>query len=312
MLVVDVRHFSKHNSAEQQVIAEQLPEILQRVADRTNLTSLWERGEFKAFRGDGYVIGFDPNLISAVVDGFFDALQSELRLRAAEFRAAGIELRVRASLHLGPLTSFNRLLADSPSGRPVVEANRMVDAEAVRALLDNSDPEVTFVALVLSHSVMEHVVEAGSTTRRRSEFVEAPLDVTAKEYSGKGYLRVPVPSGDLLRYGLLHGQPEAPPDDDRAVKRPEAPGHHVSNHMGGTAHNLVQAGSVRGGIHSHLTRNTDKGIEVTGNGNVTAGSNVDQSSGKQEFSGNFHTAGDANFGPSSGRRAGHDTAPEAG
>jgi hypothetical protein len=312
MLVVDVCRFSKHNNAQQQTIVEMLPEILRMVTERTDLASLWEQHQFRAFRGDGYIVGFARELVGLVVDRFFDALQGELRRRSGEFRAAGVELRVRTSLHLGPVASFDSLLTDSPSGRVMVDANRMVDAAAVRALLDNSDPEVTFVASVLSHSVMENVVEAGATTRRASEFVEAPLDVTAKEYSGRGYVRVPAPSGDLLRYGLLCRQPEKiSVDEDPVEARSEGVESHVANHVSGSAHNAIQTGDVRGGIHYDSARDNAKNIAVTGHNNITAGGNVDQSSGKQEFSGRFRAGHDANFGPSSGRRIGGDIDPKA-
>ncbi|WP_231648533.1 hypothetical protein [Saccharothrix sp. NRRL B-16348] len=272
MLVVDVRHFSKHNNAQQRIIVERLPEILRKVTERTDLASLWEQHQFRAFRGDGYVVGFARDLVGLVVDRFFDALQGELRRQSGQFRAVGVELRVRTSLHLGPVASFDSLLADSPSGRVMVDANRMVDAAAVRALLDNSDPEATFVASVLSRSVMEDVVEAGATARRPSEFVEAPLDVTAKEYSGRGYLRVPAPSGDLLRHGLLGRQPEKPPvDEDRVEARSEGVENRVSNHVSGPASDVVQARDVRGGIHQNSARDITKNIEVTGNNNTTAG-----------------------------------------
>ncbi|MFC5289841.1 hypothetical protein ACFPM7_22535 [Actinokineospora guangxiensis] len=310
ILAVDVRHFSQHNDAGQELIVDRLPEILQQVADRTGLDALWGQHRFKAFRGDGYVVGFDRHLICLVVDRFFDALQGELRRRSGEFRAAGVEFRVRTSLHLGPVTSFDALLMDSPPGRVLIETNRMVDAGAVRALLDNSDPDVTFVASVLSSSVMEDVIVAGATTRRPSEFVEAPLGVAAKEYSGRGYLRVPAPSGDLLRYGLLHGQPEVPVEDAPEAARVETVGDQIVNHVGESAHDVVQARDIGGGTHHDVARDKTKSIEVVGHGNVTAGNNVHQTSGDQVFSGTFNTESDANFGPSSGRRIGGGSGPE--
>ncbi|MBP2329903.1 hypothetical protein JOF56_010288 [Kibdelosporangium banguiense] len=313
ILAVDVRGFSKHDDTQQRVIVDRLAEVLAVAADRAKLISLWEGRDklFKAFRGDSYLIGFTADLVAAVVDRFFDSLQSELRRRAGEFRAEGIDFRLRASLHLGLAASFDEPQTDSPTGRIMVEANRMLDAESVRALLDNSDPAVTFVASVLSHTVMENVVEAGHTTRRPSEFVEAPLSVAAKGYSGKGYLRVPAPSGDLLRFGLLSGQSEPHPADEADSAQPEEIYGEVTNSVSGTAGSVLQARDISGGVASHYLQGVNRGITVSGNNNTTAGHSVDQSSGKQEFSGNFHTAGDANFGPSSGRRLGGDTDPKA-
>ncbi|SDQ22091.1 hypothetical protein [Actinopolyspora saharensis] len=310
ILAVDVRGFGEHNTAQQQRIVDLLPDVLRQAARRANLAELWEGRFFRAFRGDGYLVGVRPDLLGAVVDKFFDALQAELRHRIGDLRKDGIEVRLRTSLHLGPVGSFEALLADSPTGKVMVDTGRMVDAGAVRALLDRSDPDVTLVASVLSSAVMEHVVEAGWTYRKPSEFVEAPLRVDTKEYSGTGYLRVPVPSGELLSSGLLDGQPEG---DAESAPESES-GEHVtaapeaSNTFEGTAEESIQTRDVIGGVHDRSVRESGGGVTVTGNGSTVAGRDLDQSSHKQEFSGRFHTLGDSNFGPSSGRRVGADNA----
>lgn len=304
ILAVDVRSFSKHNNAQQKTIVELLPDVIKQATSRVGIAELWDEHVFRAFRGDGYLIGFHPDLASAVVDRFFDSLQNELRRRSGEFRAAEIELRLRTSVHLGPVQSFNALIEDSPSGKFMVDTGRMVDAEPVRALLDHSDPNVTFVASVLSRAVMEQVVEAGLTTRQPSEFVEAPLQVEAKEYSGTGYLRVPAPSGELLSLGLLRTQPE--PESESTTAQRSDLGAPTSNTFSGSAENAMQAGTVHGGVHNNSTRDVSGGIAVSGSGSVNVGGDIDQSSGKQDFSGTFLTQGDSNFGPSSGRRIGTD------
>lgn len=303
ILAVDVHGFGKHRTDhQQQTIVHVLADVLQQAAIRTGLRSNWD-DHFRAYRGDGYLMSVRPELVAVVVDKFFDSLQAELRRRAPRLRTDNITLRLRASLHLGPVQAFNTLLADSPSGRIMVDVGRMVDAKPVKALLDHSDPAVTHVASVISSSVMEEVVAAGHTARQPTEFVQAPLEVEAKEYSGIGYLRVPAPSGELLSSGLLHGQPE--PDDGAA---PEADGARVRNTFDGLAENVIQAGSVES-FTDHSTR-ANGGIAVSGNNNTTAGRDIDRSQNKQEFSGGFYTRGDSNFGQSSGRRAGPDSVAE--
>ncbi|MER7015464.1 hypothetical protein ABT324_28865 [Saccharopolyspora sp. NPDC000359] len=301
ILAVDVHGFSKHNTTQQQTIVQTLPDVLQQAAIRTGLRNDWD-DRFRAHRGDGYLMSVRQDLVAVVVDRFFDALQAELRRRAPQLRVEGITLRLRASLHLGLVGSFDALLTDSPTGRIMVDTNRMVDAKSVKALLDRSDPAVTHVASVISKSVMDEVVAAGHTSRQPSEFVQAPLEVDAKEYSGVGYLRVPAPSAELLRAGLLVGQPEpetgARPEDETAPLGDA----HVQNSVRGHAENVAQAG-VMGDVTDRSVRG-NSGIVVSGNNNTTAGHDVDQSQHKQEFSGLFHTQGDSNFGPSSGRRTG--------
>ncbi|WP_026454186.1 hypothetical protein [Saccharomonospora iraqiensis] len=310
ILAVDVRHFSRHTTAQQETIQRELPAVLRAAADRVGLAEAWRGHRFHAFRGDGYLVGVRPELVAAVVDGFFDALQVELRRRVKGFRASGIELRLRTSLHYGPVGAFDALLADSPAGRVMVDAGRMLDAEPVRRLLDHSDPEVTLVASVLSGTVMEEIVRAERTERRPSEFVEAPLELAAKEYSGTGYLRVPAPSGDLLRAVLLPGGDDTDtPEEAGAADAGSGPAP-VSNTVTGDAHGVAQSGVVHGGVRQHTVGDASgSGIVVSGDGHVTAGRDVTQSS--TEITGDVSTRGDANFGPASGRRTG-GTADRAG
>lgn len=305
ILAVDVRGFSKHNDIQQEQIGTQLLTILREAAERAGLSDIVQNFVFQAFRGDGYLIGFDPDRVADVVDRYFDSLQAALRRRSPQLRAAGIELRLRTSLHLGPLRSFNTLVADSPAGRLMVESGRMVDADPVRALLDSSDPNVTLVATVLSEEVMKNVIEAGRTIRQPSEFVAAPLRIEAKDYSGTGFLRVPVPSGDLLRYGLLHGQPEKTAEDGDDEQPPTPSEGFWGNSFSGHAEKVNQTRDVYGGINDSSVTAGPGGIAVRGNGNTTAQGDIntgDRTVAEQVFSGDFKTQGDANFGPSSGRR----------
>ncbi|KAA5834681.1 hypothetical protein F1721_13050 [Saccharopolyspora hirsuta] len=301
ILAVDVHGFSKHNNVQQQTIVEVLADVLQQATIRTGLRSDWD-DRFRAHRGDGYLMSVPQDLVAVVVDRFFDALQAELRRRAPQLRTNDITLRLRASLHLGPVRAFDALLTDSPSGRIMVDVGRMVDAKSVKALLDHSDPAVTHVAVVISSSVMDEVVAAGHTARQRTEFVQAPLEVDAKEYSGVGYLRVPAPSGELLRSGLLSGQPE--PEPDGGV----APSSGVQNNLHGYARNVIQTGAM--GDFTDQSARSNGGIAVSGSNNTTAGRDIDRSQNKQEFSGRFHTRGDSNFSPSSGRRVGSGNTAE--
>lgn len=303
ILAIDARAFGTHNTVEQHKLTEFLRDVVHQAATRADVPELLQNNVFHAFRGDGYLIGFDPDLCPAIVDRYSDALQSQLRSHHRELRSEEVELRIRASLHLGPLNTFNALLQDSPSGTCMVESGRMLDADSVRALLDNSDPRVTFVATVLSEEVMKQVVRAGHSSRRPSEFVAATVDVSAKEYSGTGYLRVPVPSGDLLKYGLLYGQPTESVPEGNSTDESDRSSIQNTNSFSGHAENVAQAGNVEGGFHNSSPRADNGGMSVSGRGNKVAGR--DMHDVHQQFSGPFHTAGDSNFGPSSGRRADH-------
>lgn len=305
VLAVDVRGFSEHTDAGQDTIVRLLPEILEQAAERANIRDLMQENRFRAFRGDGYLIGIDPRSVSAVVENFFDALQAELRRRRAELRSLDVEIRLRTSLHLGPVQPFDQLISDSPTGTVTVEAVRMVDAPQLRALLDRSDPAVTMVAVALSDEVIKHVVGAGHTERRATEFVPTPVRIEEKDFTGFGHLRVPVPSGDLLKNGLLnHLDRSDPADAPGGQQSNESPPSNApaANSFPGSANNATQARDIGGGVRGRSAHAESGGIAVQGNGNTTSRGDIDQSTNKQEFSGQFNTRGDANFGPSSGQR----------
>ncbi|WP_024874122.1 hypothetical protein [Saccharomonospora piscinae] len=306
ILAVDVRRFSRHTTAQQETIQRELPAVLEVAATRAGLAEAWRGHHFRAFRGDGYLIGVRPELVAAVVDGFFDALQAELRGRTGELRASGIELRLRTSLHYGPVRAFDALLTDSPAGRVLIDAGRMLDAEPVRRLLDRSDPEVTLVASVVSGTVMEDIVQAGRTRRQPSEFVDVPLELEAKEYSGTGYLRVPAPSGDLLRSGLAPAEPDsttlAEAEAEDKGEYTDARPAWVRNTVTGGASGVTQANAVHGGVRQQTVGNVSGGVVASGDGSVAGGRDATST----QINGAVSPQGDANFGPASGRRTSSD------
>ena len=291
VLAVDVRQFGKYNNDQQKSIAAQLPEILEQAAIRARVEQLWQQNDFLAPRGDGYLVGFSPDLLSAVVDKFFDALQVELRLNSPRFRAAGIEIRLRTAVDLGPVHAFDASVTDSPAGNVMVNAARLADTREVRALLENSDPAVTFVATAVSQSVMKDVVTAGRTVRRPSEFVETTLGVPGKDYSEVGYLRVPAASGELLRSGLLF-------DEGGTEESPASAPAADTDTADGAQENNFKARDVSGDVQQRSVRDVRGGITMAGDNNSFVG----RDKHSQEFSGTFHTGADANFGPESGRR----------
>lgn len=302
VLAVDVLQFSRHNNDQQKTIAALLPELLEGAANRAGVEHLWQQNEFLAPRGDGYLVGFRRNLLSAVVDKFFDALQVELRLNSPRFRTLGIEVRLRAAVDLGPVQAFDASVTDSPAGKVMVNAARLADAQEVRMLLENSDPAVTFVALAVSQSVMTDVISAGRTVRQPSEFVETSLRVPGKGYSEVGYLRVPAPSGELLRSGLLFEEcvaDESPAAAQEADDTVTAEGNQEASFV---------ARDVSGDVQQRSVGEVSGGVSVTGDHNVTAGGN--QTTHNQEYSGTFLTGADANFGPGSGRRTVTDDSVE--
>jgi hypothetical protein len=291
ILVVDSRGFSRHSDRQQNHLAPLIPDVLERACHRANLAELWQRKSFPDGTGDGYMFGFPPELLPAVVHRYLEHLQAELRSVARSLRADRMSLRLRLSLHLGPVDLLDDPRLDSPVGSAMIGTHRLVDAEPLRVLLERSDPDVTFLAAALSEPVMEAAVRSGRSGRYETEFVATEVRIEAKDYAGTAYLRVPTPSGDLLRHGLLAGpRPGADTTPGPGVTTtPKAPAIHFDT-VGGGSTAVAQTGDV-GMLGSNNTMARD----------------IDQSTHTSTVHGNHYqahdmTVGDTNVGERAGRR----------
>jgi hypothetical protein len=197
VLAVDVKDFGSVRAADHHRLTEMIPVVLERAFHRVGYGALWAERRFPAGRGDGYVVGFRPEITAILVGPVADALQHEL---ATVRRWWGVGVRMRVGIGVGPLTDSDRYRLGDGSGAAIVEAHRLLDSEPARRALEDSDPEVTFVAVMISRRVFEDVVIAGYTTKAASEFQGVPVRV--KNYREIGFLHVPKPSGRLLTQGL--------------------------------------------------------------------------------------------------------------
>jgi hypothetical protein len=264
IMVVDTKGFSRHNDVQQEKLTVLIPEVLEQACRRCNLEDLWSGRQFPDSTGDGYIIGFQPRFLPGVIDRFLDALQEELAIRLPSFKSQDMRLRMRLSLEVGPARQLNDPRVGSPVGNAMIATHRLVDAEPLRALLDNSDPDVTFLAVALSERVMHDVVEGGHTRRHVvSEFVSCPVTTGKKGFSGTAYLYVPALSGELLRQGLVGVQARTKPVDAIPAPTPVP----------------KPSSSVKRGVSA-----------VDGHSNTVAGRDIDQSRHDTTVHGDQYTA----------------------
>ena len=248
LLVVDTKGFGSNPDATQAMVSAAIPDVLSQAFERAGLREIWNTALFPHGTGDGYGLGFDPRFLPAVVTGFFDELQAVLAERDARLRSAArsVRLRMRASLNVGPiLEPAPGTTAAAAIGSAVITTHRLLDAAPVRAVLDRSDPDQTFLAVALSQRVFEDVLASGYAKLPATKVV--PAEARAKEYRGTVYLYIPNPSGDLLRRGA--GGDYA--DDLAAAKaRIAPPPGGTTNVISGSVHGTAfQIGQVHGGLH---------------------------------------------------------------
>jgi hypothetical protein len=248
LLVVDTRGFGSNPDATQAMMSAAIPDVLSQAFARAGLRELWENALFPHGTGDGYGLGFDPRFLPAVVTRFFDELQAVLAERDARLRPASrsVRLRMRASLNVGPiLEPAPGTTSAAAIGSAVITTHRLLDAAPVRAILERSDPDQTFLAVALSQRVFEDVLASEYARLPTTKVV--PADVRIKEYSGTVYLYVPNPSGDLLHHGA--GGYAENLAAAKAKIGPPPPGSTTNVISGTQSGTAIQVGQVHGDLH---------------------------------------------------------------
>ncbi|MEV4052411.1 hypothetical protein AB0J55_14610 [Amycolatopsis sp. NPDC049688] len=249
LLVVDTKGFGSNPDTTQAAVSAAIPDVLAQAFERAGLREVWDTALFPHGTGDGYGLGFDPRFLPAVVSRFFDELQDVLAERDARLRAAArsVRLRMRASLNVGPvLEPAAGTTSAAAIGSAVITTHRLLDAAPVRAVLERSDPDQTFLAVALSQRVFEDVLASEYATLPATKVV--PADVAIKEYRGTVYLYVPNPSGDLLRHGAGDYAEELA-TAKATIEPVPAPGsttNVISGTQNGTA---IQVGHVHGNLN---------------------------------------------------------------
>jgi hypothetical protein len=257
ILVVDVTDFSGRRGRDHAALTDAIPGILRQAFRRAGLTEMWSETVFGMSTGDGYVMGLRSALLPFLINPFLPALQEEL----AYHNSVAVQsqpLRMRVTIHVGPVTSTGAELLSEGSGAARVEAARLIDSQPVRDLLSRCGP-VTCVAAIVSARAFEDAVLSGYAADDPSMYVPAPVAV--KSFQGTAYLRVPAPSGDLLASGFRSEGAEIAvvPEPATAVK-----------HGDGSSFRIGGTGDISG---SHNTTITDpRGPVNTGSGTQYGGS----------------------------------------
>lgn len=216
ILALDIRRFSRFTETQRNEVAVAFRDAIEQAFNRTGLEHVWNERHFEQNAGDGIVTGFDEHHLRDIVDRVPSALQGQLR----EFhrRRPDLNVRMRLGIAVGPIKTLDDARIDIAPNQPIIDACRIADSEVLRALLDRSDENATYLAVGVSPRVITDVIEPDPVWVRSSEFVRVNVTITAKNYSTDAFLHVPTPSGALLQFGLLNVPGSAKSEDDPKVK----------------------------------------------------------------------------------------------
>lgn len=261
MLVVDMKDYSGAAGRQHSHLNAFIPEILQSAFDRCGLGSLWAETTFSDSTGDGYAIGLPSSRLPFLLNPYLGALQEELSDRSRTMIAAGFPaIRMRVSVTVGPVSDSGANGVSDGAGDARVELHRLLDSQPVRGLLARSG-DVTRVAAIVSARAFEDAVAAGYTDEDPDLYVPAPVKV--KRYQGQAYLRVPVPSGELLTSGF-HSNGRAPAQEADAADEPPVEAEPSVHAVDQSRNRRGGIGAITGTVHSIVTDPT--GPVNTGSG----------------------------------------------
>jgi hypothetical protein len=189
VLVVDAARFSDTSSVQQTWLGAEVVRVLEAAFVRAGLADAWADRRFRAqaHTGDGYTVGLPTEILPRLLHPLMRELQEELRERDRNRRVSHPRLRLRASIHVGPLPDEG--LENDGVAKPMTETHRLLDSAEVRDALAAGHEEITFLAVIVSRRVVEDVVEGGYTGLHRDQFRE--VVATAKRFAEVAYLYVP-------------------------------------------------------------------------------------------------------------------------
>ncbi|MGQ4386585.1 hypothetical protein [Streptomyces sp. SAS_270] len=125
--------------------------------------------------GDGAILLFPPSVLARLVDPLLGRLNAALVRYERQRLASSPVLRLRASVHIGPLS-----LPDH-RGSAINDTTRLLDSQANREALSAAKDNGGFLAVALSEIVYQRTVHSGRTQDLDSHhFLEALARVSDK------------------------------------------------------------------------------------------------------------------------------------
>ncbi|MFG2178486.1 hypothetical protein ACGFLS_07175 [Streptomyces abikoensis] len=184
LVVFDMKGYSKVPSHQMPDMRDALDSMLATAFAESGLGYEWERRPYWSDTGDGCILSLPVRRMWRLVDPLPEVLDSVLARYDSERLAATPAIRVRMSVHVGPLP-------DSYRGDPINDACRLIDSDAARDAVNRAQELGSYVALVISDAVFQTVVRSQRTVRlAEHDFLPMRAQVGNK-YSEAAWVHVP-------------------------------------------------------------------------------------------------------------------------
>ncbi|MEV7952695.1 hypothetical protein [Streptomyces sp. NPDC088141] len=276
LFAVDAKDFTGLAAVQHGPVSQLIPELVDQALERAGLHELRDSKRFPANTGDGVVFGFEPALLPFVLWPFLGVLDDTLG--AYNRQSVGPRIRLRASVHVGPLPDTEG--PGDGNGTARNDTHRLLDSRPVKAILTAASEQVTHLAAVISQRVYEDVVLGGYTGLHPDRCVEVPATVEGKDFAQRAWLYVPSPSGNLVQAGVRLREESAAPAD-ASTDQEQDPVARPGTHYSGNTQHVGEGAAVMG--------NVGRDITYTGGSTSYRGTN-------QHWGGGDNVAGDKRVG----------------
>ncbi|WP_369354805.1 hypothetical protein [Streptomyces sp. cg2] len=191
LVVFDMKGYSKVPSHSMQTTRDELDNMLATAFVESGLGDEWQHCAYWNDTGDGCILAMPVRRMWRLVEPLPDILDGILARHDRERFNSMPEIRVRMSVHLGPVSENYR-------GDPINDACRLIDSDAARGAVDKAEQLGSYVALVISEAVFQAVVRARRTIRLTElDFLLTRAEVKDK-YSEPAWVYVPRRSPSAL------------------------------------------------------------------------------------------------------------------
>ncbi|MDT0493394.1 hypothetical protein RM717_23105 [Streptomyces griseus] len=291
LFAVDAKDFTGLPALQHGPVSLLIPRLVDQALERAGLHELRDSKRFPASTGDGVVFGFDPASLPFVLWPFLGVLDDILG--AYNRQSVGPRIRLRASVHVGPLPDSNS--PGDGNGTARNDTHRLLDSRPVKAILAAASEEVTHLVAILSQRVYEDAVLGGYAGLHPDRCVEVPATLEGRTFSQRAWLYVPSPSGNLLQAGVRPRE-DAARQTDAPVGEEGQEGREGQDQGAATPPTTHYSGNTqRVGEGAAVMGNVGRDINYTSGSTSYRGTN-------QHWGGGDNVAGDKRVGESGDHR----------
>ncbi|MGW6890346.1 hypothetical protein [Streptomyces chartreusis] len=239
LLVVDMKGYSQIPEAKMAPTLADLDDILSTVFAQCGISDAALLDSAVKDRGDGAIFVLPARHAARLVDPVLGQLRQALERREQTRLASSPTIRLRASVHVGPL--------DPPAhrGDAANDACRLVDSDAVRIAMTAAVDHGLYLAAAVSDTVFRRSVRAGRTKSLHADhFQQATARVEGKHgFEETCWLYVPGLVPAVISPYLTAGS-EPSPGADGSGNPPGVPDAQAGD--GGTGTPVRQKGKASG------------------------------------------------------------------